>query len=326
MPKSVKKTTPKKPAHNAPLRSKKKSRVSTTPKPVPSKSTPAKTQPVPQHIAPPAPIPKALPEAYQDGRMALLTRDPNWLYCYWDLTPDQHKVLWACENPTLRLMEADTAKEVKRLALSHWARSWYIQVESTYRSYRAELGYQDAKGQFTSLIGSNASLVPRSDVSPATGSSAHGTEKNIQPGSQPAWFDEQLADRFYALSAGARFPGISSAEALSALRRQLQVSLSSEQLHSASMASESARKPGAAPSPDYWLIVDADLIVYGATVPGSKVTIQNVPVSLDRNGKFWARFALPDGTLSLPVVGVSPDQLFRRGAHIVVHRDTKPIE
>jgi hypothetical protein len=113
---------------------------------------------------------------------------------------------------------------------------------------------------------------------------------------------------------------MSSAEAIGVLRRRLEAGLSSEQLHSAVQVE---RRPGPAQNADYWLIVDADLILYGATVPGSKVTIQGVPVRVDEHGRFWARFALPDGTLPLPVSGISPDQRFERGFDIRVDRGTR---
>ena len=55
----------------------------------------------------------------------------------------------------------------------------------------------------------------------------------------------------------------------------------------------------------FWLVVDAELIVYGQTEPNAKVTVQNRPIRLRKDGTFTLRFALPDGKQEIPVVATS---------------------
>jgi hypothetical protein len=276
---------------------------------------------------------KRLPEAYQDGRMTLLTRDPFWLYCYWDLTSEQQEKLWSQENPSLRLVEEGAggtaeAREVKRIPLARGARSWYIQVDTAGRPYRAELGHDGPDGQFQPIASSNLSTQAPATVSPDIGGefaapgggAGMAGRAPVATSASPSSVAEERerADRIFVLSAGARRGFAGSGEALSELAERLQRGLASEQLHSG------AQQQPVPEQADYWLVVDAEVIVYGATVPGSKVFIQGRAVDVDGGGRFWARFALPDGTLSIPITGRSPDERFQRRALIEVRRATEP--
>lgn len=272
-----------------------------------------------------AAVGKRLPEAYQDGRMTLLTRDPFWLYCYWDLTDDQQEKLWNGDNPSLRLVEdagaGAPAREVKRIPLARGARSWYIQVDAADRPYRAELGHSGPGGAFMPLAASNLSTRAPATVAPAGAAEfvLPGKAQAIAAAPASAEAAREQADRMFVLSAGARRGFAGSGEALSELAERLQRGLASEQLHSGAHAQPPAREQA-----DYWLVVDAELIVYGATLPGSRVTIRNAPVEVDGSGRFWARLALPDGTLAIPIHGRSPDGRFERKARIEARRATEP--
>ena len=66
--------------------------------------------------------------------------------------------------------------------------------------------------------------------------------------------------------------------------------------------------PGAAEKGrGFWFRVGTELIVYGATEPGAKVTVQGRPVSLRPDGTFSLRFALPDGFQVIPATAQSAD-------------------
>ena len=57
--------------------------------------------------------------------------------------------------------------------------------------------------------------------------------------------------------------------------------------------------------PGFWLNVNAELVVYGATEPDARVTIGGRPVQLRGDGTFSCRFALPDGFYQLAVEATS---------------------
>jgi hypothetical protein len=58
-------------------------------------------------------------------------------------------------------------------------------------------------------------------------------------------------------------------------------------------------------SQGFWLNVNAELVIYGATEPDARVTIAGRAIQLRPDGTFSYRFALPDGTYLLPVIAVS---------------------
>jgi hypothetical protein len=73
----------------------------------------------------------------------------------------------------------------------------------------------------------------------------------------------------------------------------------------------------------FWLWVDCELIVYGATEPDAKVTVQGRPIALRQDGTFTLRFALPDGKQVIPVKAVSADDIEERTITPIVSRETK---
>jgi hypothetical protein len=71
----------------------------------------------------------------------------------------------------------------------------------------------------------------------------------------------------------------------------------------------------------FWLNVNAELIVYGATDPGAQVTIGGRPIQLRPDGTFSCRLALPDGSHQLTVGAVSPEG-DARGVELRFYRST----
>ena len=57
----------------------------------------------------------------------------------------------------------------------------------------------------------------------------------------------------------------------------------------------------------FWLVIDTELIVYGATEPDASLTLQGRPVKLRPDGTFTVRMALPDGIQTIPVTAVAKD-------------------
>jgi len=76
----------------------------------------------------------------------------------------------------------------------------------------------------------------------------------------------------------------------------------------------------------FWFHVDAELIVYGATDPAARVTLQGEPVQLSPDGTFAVRFALPDRRQIIPAVARSCDGREERTIVLAVERNTKALE
>ncbi|HLH54999.1 MAG TPA: DUF4912 domain-containing protein [Verrucomicrobiae bacterium] len=91
-------------------------------------------------------------------------------------------------------------------------------------------------------------------------------------------------------------------------------------LPSAEVSSHAGPQPAAAPG--FWLNINAEVVVYGATEPDSVLRIAGQTLPLGPDGSFSFRFALPDGSYSLPVEAVSKHGDVRR-AELQFHRGTR---
>jgi hypothetical protein len=72
----------------------------------------------------------------------------------------------------------------------------------------------------------------------------------------------------------------------------------------------------------FWLVADAELIVYGATEPDANVTIGGEPVKLNPDGTFRFRMSFPDGLIDYPIMAVAVDGEQTRSIHMKFDRQT----
>lgn len=72
----------------------------------------------------------------------------------------------------------------------------------------------------------------------------------------------------------------------------------------------------------FWLIADAELIVYGATEPDATVTIGGRPVKLNPDGTFRFQMSFPDGKIDFPIMAVAADGEQMRSIHMQFNRET----
>ncbi len=108
------------------------------------------------------------PESYGVDRIRLLVRDPEWLFAYWDVSPKSIEALRrqlgerasAVARLTLRISDP-VSGGASDVLLPPGARWWYVRADSARRSYRAELGFTLASGDFRSLARSNTVTTPR---------------------------------------------------------------------------------------------------------------------------------------------------------------------
>lgn len=72
----------------------------------------------------------------------------------------------------------------------------------------------------------------------------------------------------------------------------------------------------------FWLVADAELIVYGATEPDATVTIGGVPIQLTEEGTFRFQTSFQDGTIEYPIMAVAADGEQSRNIHMTFERQT----
>ena len=72
----------------------------------------------------------------------------------------------------------------------------------------------------------------------------------------------------------------------------------------------------------FWLVADAELIVYGATEPDATVTIGGRPIKLNPDGTFRFQMSFQDGVIDYPIVAVAADGEQTRSVHMNFERET----
>jgi hypothetical protein len=268
-----------------------------------------------------AKVPKDLPTGYGKDRIVVMVRDPYWLHCYWELT--RHAIQraeaalgqeWHASKPILRLLDVtshDTTSSaestVRDIGIHGGCNNWYIDVANPPRSYRVDIGYLAPSGRFYVLARSNVVTTPRAGVSDII-------DENW------ADIDPKKADRIYAMSGGFD-PTASSLELKQLFEERLRRPMGSPAVTS---FGSGAYPPGR--MRQFWFQLDAELIVYGATEPKARVTLQGEPVKLRPDGTFTMRFSLPDSRQIIPAVASSADGVEERTIVLAVERNTKQLE
>lgn len=263
---------------------------------------------------------RELPERYGKDRIVAMVRDPYWIHSYWELTQETL-------SRGLRALgrEAPGAKRILRVysgdakasrpddflfdvALTPDARNWYVNVGGPGRTYRVEIGLLTKAGKYVCLASSNSVSMP--------------------PDRMSDLLDEEWADlspeyyaEMYALSGGltgSRAP-LTSPGLGERLARRLEQRLASPVFSPGVSAGIGARELERL----FWLRLDADLIVYGATVPGSRLTVEGGTCSLREDGTFSFRCHLPDGRKEIKVTSCSEDGTKQEKIELTVTRSTE---
>lgn len=72
----------------------------------------------------------------------------------------------------------------------------------------------------------------------------------------------------------------------------------------------------------FWLVADAELIVYGATEPDATVTIGGRPIKLNSDGTFRFQMSFQDGLIDYPIMAIAADGEQTRSIHMKFERET----
>jgi hypothetical protein len=268
-----------------------------------------------------AKIPKDLPHGYGKDRIVCMVRDPYWLHCYWEITRNAIQraeaalaQAWHGARPILRLLEIATGDSnnhsesiVRDIDIHGGANNWYIEVHNPPRTFRVDIGYLSRGGQFYVLARSNIVSTPRAGMSDVI-------DENWSD------LDGENARRIYAMSAGFD-PSASSLELKQLFEERLRRPMGSPAVTSFGSGALQFGKQRS-----FWFQLDAELIVYGATEPTAKVTLQGEPIKLRPDGTFTMRFSLPDSRQIIPAVAMSADGIEERTIVLAVERNTKHLE
>jgi hypothetical protein len=241
-----------------------------------------------------------IPADYGVTRIVAMAKDPAWLFTYWEITAERFMKLekkfkndWTKCTMALRIYDR-AAKGHFDMNISYEARAYYVNVTPGGR-YQIAIGVITPAGKFVKIAESAIIETPSGRMSDRV------DEKWVIP--------DEVYDRVFAASGGYEVvAGGGSAEMRKMLETRLEEQLSSEGVSSfgsGELMPEQKER-------GFRLRVATELILYGATEPDAKVTIQGKQVKLRGDGTFTARFALPDGTIEIPVTAISGDKVEER--------------
>lgn len=258
-----------------------------------------------------------LPAAYGVTRLVLMPRDPQWMHAYWEIAP----YTWAEAEKSfgadlrlggravLRFFPAGNGKHAFEVDVRLDARNWYTRLEDAGGAWYAQLGLVLPDGRFVLLAISNTIHMPAGRVSDL--------------------LDEKWAilksewERLFELS-GAGKLGAGSLDMARMLTQRWELLTTISSWSGTLLGGGSSwSKPPEAKNKKFWLMADAEIIVYGATEPDARLTFQGKAVRLNPDGTFSFRFALPDGQQSFPVHATDKDGDLSESVEITVTRKTK---
>jgi hypothetical protein len=261
--------------------------------------------PLPEHLVGTVVDPQEqyqIPSHYDETKLVVLVRDPYWLYAYWEISRATQEYI---SNSILNWHEVQLLLRVYDISniafdgtnsnfffdinVANNPNNWYIHVGGPNRTFCVDLGFIQTNGHFYTVARSNIVTTPRDAVSEVVDEEWMMIEEDF--------------NRLYRLAGN--FGGNSSAELVETLIQRLEREISSGAVSSLA----SPVKYQLPKERQFWLVLNTELIVYGATEPDARVSVQGEAIQLRPDGTFTLRFALPDGTQNIPVEARSADAL-----------------
>lgn len=259
------------------------------------------------------PVVTELPWGYGKDKIVLQVRDPWWIHAYWELTPMMRDKMirelgdqFYQARPVLRVYDVSNiifngtnAHRFFDIEIKLESNNWYIDVGGPGRSWCADLGLILPDDRFITIVRSNVVSTPLDG---------------------PSWITDEewmIPDDLFARLYGMGFGfGRSSPVGKGWQERIRQQMVSSPGISSSPVKKVQVQR-------GFRLVVDTELIVYGATEPDAKVTVQGKPINLRSDGTFSLRFAFPNGKQVIPVKAISADGVEERTITPIVDKETR---
>jgi uncharacterized protein len=301
------------------------------------------------------------PEGYGESRIVLMPRDPQWAYAYWDI-PNAHRSELRSQGGqqlAVRIydvsdinIEHQVPHSVQEYPCDEMAREWYLPIPVSDRDYVVEIGYRTYDGRWLLMARSAAVRIPptypsdwiddhfvtvewETELRGQTIAELKQPSRTVitYPKAGDAIYDQifNLAQGPDALRVdGSVFGSMQQAkvheQTLSSFVFPSGVGLWALPTASGAglTASGAGLFSGSLPTRprQFWLVADAELIVYGATEPDAHVTIGGRPIELTPDGTFRFQMSFQDGLLDFPIMAVAVDGEQTRAIQMRFTRET----
>jgi hypothetical protein len=251
--------------------------------------------------------------------VVFLPRDPDWAYVFWQISDaDREKAQSLGANKLcLRLFDASGSEgnnlnqgTLREIAVDSYSTEWYLPIPLADRDYKVELGYKYGFN-WMSLAFSSVSHVPGSHPSEQildkfVPFNLDSNPESIPDISNPVVSEQNgMHERLY--QAATNIP----------LRRKVGSEEFMENVNSTNLNDNLTDSgvgkwssglndsgSGIVKNRSFWLVADAELIVYGATEPTAKLTIGGEEVPLAADGTFRIQVPFRDGTQNYDIKAV----------------------
>ena len=303
-----------------------------------------------------------LPSGYGESRIVLLPRDPQWAYAYWDIPNEHKQELRNQGGRRLALrfydvtdidIHSQSPHSLQQYDCGEMTREWYLPIPVSDRDYTVEVGYICDDGRWLMLsrsapvrippvypsdwiedqfvtVGWNQELKGRTIAKLVSPSQKAGTAGQAGTAADSSGIYKEIFAQAQSTEAqriaGSLFGSMhqvpeqavssfvfTSGAGLWALPTASGVNMSGAGMF-ASAPPEKSRK--------FWLVADAELIVYGATEPDATVTVDGKEIELKPDGTFRFHVSFQDGVLRYPIVAVAKDGEQMRSVHMDFERQT----
>jgi hypothetical protein len=268
-------------------------------------------------------------------QVTFLPRDPQWAYVFWEIAAADRARAEAAGAQQLCLRVADVTglplgvshpHTLQELVVDANGNEWFLPVPLSDRDYRVELGYRLAGGGWLSLAMSSVARVPALGPSDVIADvfvpfTLDGPVGAVQEAVGGAGVEHERLYRMATLASPR------SRRVGSEVFQEFEQSLEQRGLlHDsgaglwASGRSESGS--GLVRPRSFWLVADAELIVYGATEPSATLYIGEEQVPLAADGTFRVQIPFRDGEPLYPIRAVAADGEQERSIRLEFQRRT----
>ena len=272
-----------------------------------------------------------------ETRVVFLPRDPQWAYVFWDISGESRNAATAAGARQLCLRVSDVTglqtgashpHTLQEVVVDGNATEWYLPVPLSDRDYRVELGYRKTDGGWFSLAFSAVARVPALHPSEQILDQFVPFSLDAAPTTLPAPAesgDSSLHERLYQ-NATVRWRRLGRGS--EAFHETDDSNASNHGLNDsgigrwASGRNESGIGGVASRQRSFWLVADAELIVYGATDPAATLTIGEEIVPLSADGTFRVQVPFRDGQQNYPIKAVAVDGEQTRNITLEFERTT----
>ncbi len=273
-------------------------------------------------------------------KVVFLPRDPEWAYVFWQISESDREKAQSlgASKLCLRLFDATGLGEgqlnqgtLREINVDSYSTEWYLPIPLANRDYKVELGYKYGF-KWMSLAFSSVSRVPGSHPSeqvldkfvpfnletPPSSSDSSSTTQSYQ-GQEVNGLHERLYQAATSFPTRRRVGSEEFMQDMNATNLTSNLSDSGAGQWSSGLNESGS---GIVQNRSFWLVADAELIVYGATDPSAKLTIGEEVVPLAADGTFRLQVPFRDGSQKYEIKAVDSTNEQEKSITMKFDRDT----